>query len=78
MTQLIGLLMCVLGLLVGLYVGVWWAFIGGIVDVITEIRAADMSAINIAIGIAKVMFAGFFGYLSAIVLIIPGLALTRN
>ncbi|WP_083570006.1 hypothetical protein [Nitrosospira sp. Nsp11] len=69
--------MCIAGVATGLYAGVWWAFIGGIMDVITEIRADELDAMNIAIGIAKVMFAGAIGSFSAMVLFVPGLALIK-
>jgi hypothetical protein len=74
MKAIVGLVLVVCGIALGLYAGVWWAFIGGIVDVITEIRAPELSALGIAIGVAKVLFAGLIGWLSALVLILPGVA----
>lgn len=50
--------------------GCWVCFIGGIVDVIEEIRADELEALKIAIGIAKVMFAGFIGGLTFILFLI--------
>ena len=76
--EIIGLIMCITGALLGLYVGVWVCFIGGIVDVITQVRAEHLSAVGVAIGIAKVMFAALGGWLSAILLIIPGWAIMDN
>lgn len=73
--KILGFLMLVGGALLGLYVGVWVCFIGGIVDVITEVRAVTMVPMNIAIGIAKVMFSGFFGWLVAILICVPGFGL---
>lgn len=70
----LGLAMILGGLVLGAYVGVWVCFIGGIVDVITEIRAEELSAMAVAIGVAKVVFSGACGALSAYLLIIPGLA----
>ena len=69
---IVGCLMCVGGLILGLYVGLWVCFIGGIVDVIGEIRADHLVAMNVAIGIAKVLLASFFGWVSAMVLALPG------
>lgn len=68
----IGLTLIIVGIVAGLYFGVWWAFIGGIVQVIEQIRAPELSAMVIAVGIAKIVFAGLIGWLSAIVFIIPG------
>jgi hypothetical protein len=77
MKAIIGLVLVVCGIALGLYAGVWWAFIGGIVDVITEIRAPELSALGIAIGVAKVLFAGLIGWLSALVLVLPGVAFIK-
>lgn len=68
----LGLVMVLAGIGLGVYVGVWVCFVGGIVDVIEQVRAEDMSAVAVAWGIAKVLFAGFFGWLPSLLLIIPG------
>lgn len=73
--ELIGLVMIVGGIALGLFVGVWICFVGGIVDIIEQVRAVNMSAMAVAWGIAKVVFAGLFGWLSAIILILPGMAI---
>lgn len=78
MKTVIGVLMCIAGVVLGLYAGLWWAFIGGIVDVVNEVKAVDTSAMNIAIGIVKIVFAGAIGAVSAIVLIVPGAALIND
>ena len=75
MKLVIGIFMCVSGAAIGLYAGLWWAFIGGIVDVVTEVRAEEMEVLNIAIGIAKVIFAQAIGIFSALILVAPGYAL---
>jgi hypothetical protein len=78
MKAIIGLLLVILGIACGLYAGIWWAFIGGIVDVITEVRAPDLSALNVAIGVAKILFAGLIGWVAAMVLILPGVAFIKS
>lgn len=78
MKTVIGVLMCIAGIALGLYAGVWWAFIGGIIDIINEIKAVDTNAMNIAIGCVKVLFAGAIGGLSAFALIAPGAALINK
>jgi len=67
--------MILASIIVGLYVGVWVCFIGGIVQVIDAIRAPELSSWLVAVGIAKVFFAGLAGWLSAAVLFFPGVAL---
>ena len=70
-----GVILMVLGAILGLYVGVWLCFIGGIIDVIEQIRAEHLEATVIAIGIAKILFAGLFGWISAALLMVPGYGL---
>lgn len=73
--KIVGLLMMIAGVLFGVYAGFWWAFIGGIVDVISAVRAPELDAMSIAIGIMKVMFAGLIGFGTAFVCVLPGYAL---
>jgi hypothetical protein len=72
MRQIIGFVLMVIGVVLGLYVGIWVCFVGGIVDVIMQIRAEHLQAGAVAWGVAKVVFATLFGWLSAFVLVIPG------
>lgn len=67
--------MVIAGVVLGLWAGVWWAFIGGIMDVIEAVRAVELSAFDVVIGVAKVVFASFIGWCSAAVLAIPGAAM---
>ena len=78
MKAIFGIVLMIAGIAFGLYAGIWWAFIGGIVDVIGAIRAPELVAMDVAIGIAKVLFAGAIGGLSGIVAIIPGYALLKS
>lgn len=67
-----GYMLMILGVVLGVYVGFWLMFVGGIVQIIEAVRAETLEAMPIAMGIARVMFAGIVGFLSALVLIIPG------
>lgn len=78
MRTFFGVVMIVAGIVLGLYAGLWWAFIGGIVQVIEQIRSPELSAISVALGIARVFFAGFIGWVSAAILVLPGVALTDH
>lgn len=75
MKKVIGILMIVAGVALGIYAGVWWAFVGGIVDVIGAIRAPEFVGGDVAIGVVKVIFAGLIGYLPVVALSWPGLRL---
>ncbi len=72
MKQVIGLIMVASSIVIGFYVGGWVCFVGGIIDVIEAIRSTDLVAMDVAIGVIKVMFAAFFGIISGMLLFIPG------
>ena len=78
MKAVVGVLLVIAGIAFGLYAGIWWAFIGGIVDIISEVRSPDLSALNVAIGVVKVLFAGLIGWLSGAVFIIPGIVMIES
>ena len=71
-----GVGLMIAGIVVGLYVGVWLCFIGGIVQIVNEINAGTpVEAMNIALGIVRILFAGLCGWLAGFVLFIPGMIL---
>ena len=79
MKQIIGVLMILGGVALGLYVGLWVCFIGGIVQIINEVKSPQaVVAMNIAWGIAKIVFAALSGWLSALLLIVPGVAMAKR
>ncbi len=67
MQTIIGVLLLVGGVVLGLYVCIWVCFIGGIIDVIHCVQTEDFVAMTLAIGIAKIVFAGLAGWISAII-----------
>lgn len=77
MYKALGVLLVVLGIAAGLYFGLWLCFIGGIVDIINQFKAADTSAMIVAIGVVKILFASFIGWLAAAIGIVPGVALIK-
>ncbi len=66
-----GLLMILCGIVLGLYVGVWVCFVGGIVQVVSSVTPVVIP-IGIGIGILKIVGATIAGVISAFALIIPG------
>ena len=78
MKTALGLLLILGGIAFGLYAGAWWAFVGGIVQMIGEIRAPELSAVSVAVGLLKVLCAGGIGVFSALVCIVPGLAMLKS
>lgn len=74
----IGILLIVGGIALGLYAGLWWAFVGGIMQIIAAVQATPIPGADIAWGIVKIVFAGAIGGISAFVLIVPGMAMLTS
>ena len=72
MKAIIGVMLILAGIALGLYLGVWVCFIGGIVDIIDQIKAPELSAMAVAWGVVKIVFASLVGWLAALILILPG------
>jgi len=64
MKELVALGFLLLGVLGGLYVGCYEFFIKGIVLILDTIKATPINSLSLAIGIVKVITAGFFGWLT--------------
>jgi len=82
MKTILGIAMIIAGIVLGLYVGLWLMFIGGIAGLINVVVGAvaghGISGMVVAIDVVKIMFAGLTGWLSAFVLIIPGFAMLKE
>ena len=75
MRTLLGVFLILCGVIIGLYLGVWVMFVGGIIDLINQFKAPELNAMRVAIGIVKIVFANFVGWLSAMIFIFPGFAM---
>lgn len=75
----LGIALIIVGIFIGLYVGVWLMFVGGViglVEVVNQLIAGiGLDGMLIAVSIVKIMFAGLVGYLSGIIAVLPGFAL---
>jgi len=79
MKAILGALLILCGVLAGGYVGIWWGFIGGIIDGVEAIKATPVDAALLAWGAAKVfILASLCGWLSAVAFILPGVALLKS
>lgn len=56
-----GVILLVLSILGGLYVGFWVMFVGGIVDIIDAIKAPVTSMSAVGWGLIKILLASFIG-----------------
>jgi len=73
MKSFIGVGMIVAGVILGCYVGLWVCLVGGIVDIVNNFNYGNVG--GVIWGALKFFFAGISGYVSASLLIFPGVAL---
>lgn len=78
MKQLIGLFIIAVGLALGLYVGVWIMFVGGIVGLIEAIRAPELLTNVVAINIAKIVLCSLGGWSCAMPFYLVGAVLIKD
>ena len=77
-TLLLGILLVLAGIAAGLYVGVWFCFIGGIVAVVEAFKCDPVEAMGVALGVLRVVSSGLCGWLSCLCLLAPGAALLKS
>lgn len=77
MKQVFGLLLIVVGVFVGLYVGGYICLIGGITDLITAAKAETVIAADVGWAIGKIVLAQFVGVISASLFFIPAIGLLK-
>ena len=73
----VGVILMLAGLGLAIYAGLWWAFIGGIVQIVEAVKADPIIAMDIALGLARVVCAGFIGVVTGVVAIFPGFAMLK-
>lgn len=76
--KVLGVVLCVLGAALGLFLGVWVMLIGGVVQAIEGVKATPVESLDVALGVFRVIFAGAVGWLSAIIFILPGAAMVSG
>lgn len=76
--NILGVLFILLGIVLGLYAGVWICFIGGITQIIEGIKSNPVNSLNIAIGILKFIVSGLVGWVSFAILFGIGYTLIEN
>ena len=77
MKDLVGILVILVGVGLGIYVGFWWALVGGIVNIIEQVDSESISSLVIAGNILKILFSGLIGYITTIVFISLGIAVFK-
>lgn len=71
----LGLILIIVGIILGLYVGGYLLFIGGIVQVLSSI--SPLVPIGIAIGVLKIVFASSVGVMLFVIFSFVGLVLLQ-
>ena len=61
MKNVLGVIIFGCGILLSLYLGIWLCFVGGIIQFVEAVKMDPVSSFGIAVGILKVMAAGFVG-----------------
>ncbi len=74
--QILGAGLIIGGIILGLWLGLWVMFVGGLIQFVQSIIV--LSAKGIVFGFVKVWLAALVGWLSAILCIIPGVALLSD
>ena len=78
MKQVIGFVLILVGIFVGLYVGGWVMFVGGIMQGIEAVRADVLVAKDVAMAIGRIVCAGLVGTICVYAFGIPGYVLIVN
>ena len=78
MKALFGAVLIIAGVMLGVYVGLWVCFIGGIVDIIQAVRAPELVTSAVAWGVIKILFSGLAGWISGVVLAGPGYVILND
>lgn len=61
MQKVIGIIIAILGIALGIYVGIWLMFVGGISQIINSIN--PVNGVGIAMGIARIVFCEVGGFI---------------
>lgn len=65
--QLIAAVMALCSVGFGVYIGFWCCFIGGIIDIVKEVKQDDVEALVVAFGVVKIMFSTLAGFAVGVV-----------
>jgi hypothetical protein len=72
--QFIAVLICFGSVLFGAYMGLWWSFVGGIIDIIKQIRADEIDGYIVGLAVLKVLFFQLVGFFCAL----PGMLIAAG
>lgn len=62
MRKVFGWILIVGGIALGIYVGVWVMFVGGVVQLIDAVKVTPVDALNTAFGLVRIILSGITGW----------------
>lgn len=62
MKKIIGILIAIAGIVLGIYVGIWLMFAGGIIQIVNSIN--PINGLGIALGILRIIFCEVGGFIA--------------
>ena len=74
--SILGGFLVIAGIVIGLWLGIWVMFIGGIAQLVTAFKVTPVSTTGIAFGLLRIMFSGFVGWLSGTAIVGCGACLS--
>lgn len=77
MKVLCGIVLVLLGLAVGLYVGLWLCLAGGIIQIVNALQVSPIDGTGIAVGVIRIICSSLAGGFAALVCLLPGMALLK-
>ena len=72
MKKIISIGIVILGIVLGLYLGLWVLFVGGILGIAQAVDTGTITAMIVAWNLIKIVLASFVGYIIIFVSIILG------
>jgi hypothetical protein len=78
MKMTFGVVLLVLSAVLGIYVGFWLMFIGGIVQFVNAVQMHPVPGMDIAIAVTRIIGAVFAGFLSFGIIFSAGLSLIKS
>lgn len=62
MKKIIGILIAIVGIVLGIYVGIWLMLVGGIIQIVNSIN--PINGLGIALGILRIIFCEVGGFIA--------------
>ena len=78
MKMIFGSVLLVLSVFLGVYVGFWLMFVGGIIQFVNVIQMHPIPGLGIAMAIVRILGATFAGFLSFGIILTTGLGLIKS